>query len=173
MISMQRSSTDFPVDWAEVCENPFLKDLPYKVEINRFGKIELSPHNIWHSRAQAAIQRQLDRCMIGGDSFPECAVEAGPLGTPVADMVWMSDERLVANRGRVAAKIAPEICVEVRSPSNSPEEMQVKLEAYFDAGAVEVWFCGENGQMFFHAPEGLLERSRLCPKFPSRVEVKL
>ena len=170
---MQRSSVDYPLDWADVCENPLLKDLPYRVEINRFGKIELSPHNIWHSRAQAAIQRQFDRWMDGGDSFPECAVEAGPLGTPVADVVWMGEERLRVNRGRVAAKLAPEICVEVRSPSNSREEMRGKLDAYFSAGALEVWFCGEDGQMFFHAPEGPLERSRLCPKFPPRVVVKL
>lgn len=169
---MQRSSTDFPLDWADVCENSFLKDLPYKVEINRFGKIELSPHNIWHSRAQAAIQRQLDRLMPGGDSFPECAVEAGPHGTPVADVVWMSEERLQVNRGRVAAKLAPEICVEVRSPNNSPEEMRDKLEAYLNAGALEVWFCREEGQMFFHGPEGPLDRSRLCPKFPLRVIIK-
>lgn len=173
MNPMQRSRYDFPLDWESVCENPYLKDLPYRVEINRFGKIELSPHNIWHSRAQAAIQRHLDRSMPGGDSFPECAVEAGLHGTPVADVVWMSDERLQVNRGRVAAKLAPEICVEVRSPSNSADEMRGKLQAYFSVGAMEVWFCGEEGQMFFHAPEGSLERSRLCPSFPLRLVIKL
>jgi Uma2 family endonuclease len=34
---------------------------------------------------------------------------------------------------------APEICVEVTSPSNSRKEMREKIDAYFAAGAKEVW----------------------------------
>jgi len=37
--------------------------------------------------------------------------------------------------------IAPEICVEVISPRNSPEEMAEKRALYFAAGADEVWFA--------------------------------
>ncbi len=170
---MQRSIYDFPTEWADVCDNPYLKDLPYKVEINRFGKIELSPHNRWHSKAQAQIQRLFDRLLKGGEAFPECAVKTAARGTPVADVVWESHERSKVNGSKPASVLAPEICVEVRSPGNTGEEMRGKLEAYFSAGALEVWFCGEDGQMFFHAPEGPLERSQLCPKFPLRVVVKL
>ena len=170
---MQRSRYDFPSDWEGVCENPYLKDLPFKVEINRFGKIELSPHNRWHSLAQAKIQNLLQRMLKGGTAFPECAIRTADRGTPVADVVWESTERSKVNGLGAVSELAPEICVEVRSPSNSREEMRGKLDAYFDTGALEVWFCGEDGQMFFHAPEGPLERSRLCPKFPLRVVIKL
>ena len=170
---MQRGSTDFPLDWADVCENPLLNDLPYRVEINRFGKIELSPHNRWHSLVQAKIQNRLNRLLKGGRAFPECAIKTAELGTPVADVVWESRERTRVNGFGVASVLAPEICVEVRSPGNSREEMRGKLDAYFGAGALEVWFCGEDGVMCFYAPEGELERSRLCPKFPRRVEIKL
>lgn len=170
---MHRSSTDFPLDWGDVCENPFLKDLPYKVEINRFGKIELSPHNRWHSMAQAKIQNLLQKLLKGGKAFQKCAIKTAIRGTPVADVVWESRERAKVNGFKPASVLSPEICVEARSPSNSREEMRGKLDAYFDTGALEVWFCGEDGQMFFHAPEGPLERSNLCPKFPPRVVIKL
>lgn len=171
---VQKVPPIFPTNWEEVCNNPYLANLPYKVEINRFGKIELSPHNRWQSAAQAQILRLLDRFMTGGQAMPECAVKAPNGSTPVPDMVWESEARTVANRVNPAVSvIAPEICVEVRSPGNTRREMEDKLEAYFGAGALEVWFCGENGTMHFHGPEGPMERSRLCPEFPARVEVNL
>lgn len=34
---------------------------------------------------------------------------------------------------------APELCVEIVSPSNSREEMQIKTALYLEAGAQEVW----------------------------------
>ena len=29
--------------WADVMANPFLKDLPFKIEPNKWGRIEMSP----------------------------------------------------------------------------------------------------------------------------------
>jgi Uma2 family endonuclease len=65
---------------------------------------------------------------------------------------------------------AGEICVEVISPSNTKAEMEEKMALYFDAGAVEVWFCDENGKMRFVGKDGSLERSLLCPDFPVLIE---
>jgi len=31
------------MDWAEVLSNPFLQNLPFKIELNRFGTILMSP----------------------------------------------------------------------------------------------------------------------------------
>ena len=28
--------------WSEVITNPYLKNLPFKIELNRYGKIEMS-----------------------------------------------------------------------------------------------------------------------------------
>mgnify|MGYP001313879954 CR=1 FL=1 len=36
---------------------------------------------------------------------------------------------------------APEICLEILSPSNSIVEMEMKRALYFEAGAREVWEC--------------------------------
>lgn len=31
------------MDWASVINNPFLKDLPFKIELDKWGKILMSP----------------------------------------------------------------------------------------------------------------------------------
>ena len=64
---------------------------------------------------------------------------------------------------------APEICVEVVSPSNSDEEMLQKKDLYLGAGAKEVWLCGEHGRLTFFSGQARMPRSILCPTFPHRV----
>lgn len=165
---MERHPASFPQTWEDVCNNPLLADLPYRVEINRQGNIELSPHSIRHSKYQHHIGRLLDRLMPPGQVVPECAIKCR-LSIPVADVAWFSLERDAACGNEFAASVAPEICVEVRPPSNSRREMEAKREDYFEAGALECWFCDLSGAMRFHGPEGEWERSRLCPEFPTQV----
>ncbi len=167
---MDRTTKGFPRTWEEVCNDPLLADLPYRVEINRRGNIELSPHSRSHSKYQTAIQRLLDRLLPGGETFQECAIDSKG-STPVADVVWVSRERDAADGSEFACSIAPEICVEVRSPSNSRREMEEKRQEYFAAGALECWFCNLTDGMSFYGLEGELERSRLCPKFPLQVKL--
>lgn len=69
------------------------------------------------------------------------------------------------------ASIAPEICVEVISSSNTQKEMIEKRQLYFAAGAKEVWMCNENGELSFFNAEQPLPRSLLVPEFPEKVEV--
>ena len=69
---------------------------------------------------------------------------------------------------------APEICIEVLSPGNSDAEIQEKMRLYFDAGTQEVWVCGMLGDMKFFPsadapPSGV---SKLCPEFPSHIELQ-
>ena len=165
---MDYSRFAFPQTWEDVCNNPLLADLPYRVEINRQGNIELSPHSRKHSKYQHSIGKLLDRLMPPGQVVPECAVRCGP-ATPVADVAWFSLERDAACGNEFAAIVAPEICIEVRSPSNSRREMEAKREDYFEAGTLECWFCDLSGAMRFYGPEGELEQSRLCPEFPKQV----
>ena len=167
---MDRSPMDFPRTWEEVCNNPLLAGLPYHVEINRDGNIVLSPHSRAHSKYQKAITKLLDRLMTGGEAFGEYAVQAKN-STPVPDVIWTSHERDAAEKDEFVCKVAPEICVEVRSPSNSRREMEDKRQEYFEVGAVECWFCDLAGEMSFYSSEGELERSRLCPKFPKQIKL--
>ena len=46
-----------------------------------------------------------------------------------------------------------------------------KKELYVKAGTQEVWIREQSGQMLFFDADGPLERSALCPGFPSIVEI--
>ncbi len=67
---------------------------------------------------------------------------------------------------------APEICVEVLSPSNTPDEIAEKMALYFEAGAQEVWIC-ENGTLQFHFPTTpkIRPSSGMCPTFPLQIDL--
>ena len=52
---MDRASEEFPRTWKEVCNNPLFAEMPYRVEINREGNVESSPHSLSHSRYQTAV----------------------------------------------------------------------------------------------------------------------
>jgi Uma2 family endonuclease len=64
---------------------------------------------------------------------------------------------------------APEICVEVLSPSNRAEDIELKKRLYFEETAEKVWVCGLEGQMKFFSSAAELEASKLCPRFPKRI----
>lgn len=69
-------------------------------------------------------------------------------------------------------KLQVEICVEVRSPRNTDAELKLKKQLYFEAGAEEVWYCEENGQISFFAgaePHRRLHSSLKCPAFPAEI----
>ncbi|HSA71392.1 MAG TPA: Uma2 family endonuclease, partial [Burkholderiales bacterium] len=55
---------------------------------------------------------------------------------------------------------APELCIEVVSPSNSRQEMREKIEAYLATGAEEVWIVyPQSKRCEFYGRQGLLDRS--------------
>lgn len=45
--------------WEEVCADPSLQDLPYKIELNRWGKIVMGPASRHHGIYQAEIAYRL------------------------------------------------------------------------------------------------------------------
>ncbi len=147
-----------------------MQDLPYKIELNRWGNIEMSPAKSYHFEFQLRIGHLLQSLLPAGVAVTECAIETSE-GTKVADVAWVSRERRREIRREVSYAAAPEICVEIRSMSNGPAEMRHKRRLYFDAGAVEFWLCNEHGQMSFFSPDDTLPRSTLCPEFPVHVEI--
>lgn len=160
------------ISWAEVCESPHLKDLPYKIETNRYGKILMSPTYLWHGNYQFEIGSLLKKLLPQGRVITECAVETTD-GTRVADVAWISKERFAPYKKAYSLPIAPEICVEILSNSNTKEEMQGKMQLYFSAGAQEVWLCDESGKIEFYCFDSAqaLPSSRLCPRCPGKLKV--
>jgi Uma2 family endonuclease len=130
--------------WAELCSDPRLHDLPGKIELNACGVIELIPASNRHGIRHAAVVRALAQQLPCGVAIVECSI-ATTEGVRVPDVAWASPE-FVARHGDVTPfPAAPEICVEVRSPSNSDAEMAFKTRLFLEAGAVEVWIVGEDG----------------------------
>jgi Uma2 family endonuclease len=155
--------------WEEVCENRQLQDLPFKIELNKWGQIVMSPVKIKHSFYQGRIQRLLESLLKTGEVMPECAIDTSD-GVKVADVVWCSAERFDRIQEQVSASIAPEICIEVKSSGNTLDEMEFKKRLYFEAGAMEVWICNEQGQITFYNEQIELVQSLLAPNFPNQIQ---
>ncbi len=128
------------MQWQDICNDKLLQDLPYKIELNRWGQIIMSPAKIKHGFYQSRIGYLLESLTTGGEVITECAIRTTD-NVKVADVAWVSDERANIILDEISASIAPEICVEVRSESNTNEEMEFKKQLYFGAGAQEVWVC--------------------------------
>lgn len=157
------------MQWQEVCENKYLQDLPFKIELNKWGQIVMSPVKIKHSFYQGIIQNLLNSLIKTGFAFPECAIQTAD-NVKVADVVWCSKSRFEIIKEETAASIAPEICIEIKSASNTQAEMKQKKDLYLEAKAEEVWFCSEQGIMSFYNIQGELSQSILVP-FPNKVDI--
>ncbi len=158
------------MNWQQVCEDPNLKDLPYKIELNERGQILMSPARLFHSAIQGEIIIILKHLLNQGKIFPECAISTSK-GTKVADVVWCSQKLWEKIKHEAEASIAPEICIEVVSPTNTQEEMRGKKFLYLEQGANEVWISDEQGITKFFDSQGELEQSKLVPGFPQQIEV--
>ncbi|MGL4375034.1 MAG: Uma2 family endonuclease [Microcoleaceae cyanobacterium] len=159
------------MQWQEVCENKSLQDLPFKIELNKWGQIIMSPAKLKHSIYQAIIQNLLKSLIDTGLAFPECAIQTSD-GVKVADVVWASDETIEQIENEETASIAPEICIEIKSASNTKEEMNIKKDLYLEAGAKEFWVCDQNGNISFFNQDGALSQSLLVPNFPHQIRRK-
>ena len=155
--------------WKQVCENPHLQNLPFKIETNKWGKLVMSPARNKHGVFQGEIYYFLRKLASSGKSSIECAIQTKE-GVKVPDVVWYSDEIAEKNEEAYALEECPEICIEVLSPGNSFEEMEEKKEIYFDLGAKECWICEVNGTMRFYSKKGIMKNSVLFPEFPSLIK---
>jgi Uma2 family endonuclease len=148
---------DGPLTWPEVCANPALQDLPFKIELNKYGKIEMSPASNWHAIYQADIITFL-KSRLGGRAAPELAVSTSE-GQRVPDVSWAAQPYWQAHFDEASASVAPPLCVEIVSASNSFEEMQIKIAAYLGAGAIEVWLVGKDRTARFFAAGAEIDAS--------------
>lgn len=154
--------------WDRIVSDPRLSELPYKIETNAQGQLILSPHTNHHSKVQRALQKLLDRHAPEGEVYPEFAV-ATPQGVKSPDVVWTSHDR----DGKMEEKgdpttLAPEICIEVLSESNTVDEMEEKRALYREVGTQEVWIVETNGRIRFFGEEEM-DRSEFAPEMATRV----
>ncbi|HEX8296272.1 MAG TPA: Uma2 family endonuclease [Chthoniobacteraceae bacterium] len=152
--------------WEQLCKDKRFEDAPYKIESNAQGQIIMSPTWNYHGSNSYRIARLIEEHLGEGEVIVECAVETAD-GTKEADVAWLSEARWAEVAEDFSCKIAPEICVEVLSPSNTEKEMLYKKDLYLAAGALEYWLCDKAGHMRFFDRTGEVPKSSLVPEFPA------
>ena len=144
-----------------ICEDLRFENLPGKVELDTWGRMIMSPASNYHGVLQG---RLAGRCSaaLGGEAITEASVLT-PLGLQVADVAWASPEFMQAHRTETPFTEAPELCVEVASPSNSLKGLREKSAAYIAAGAREAWIVfPQSKRIEFYAREGQIEQTRFA-----------
>ncbi len=146
------------MQWQDVLADKSLQDLPYKIELNDKGNIEMSPASLLHSLIQGKLALLLGSTLTQGSVFTELAIQTSN-GIRVPDVAWGSNHYIKQHKTEVYASSAPEICVEIISPSNTPKEMLEKVQLFIDAGANEVWLVTESGDISIYNQNGQTDKS--------------
>jgi Uma2 family endonuclease len=160
--------------WAELLPDRELARVEGRIETDRHGRIIMSPPPApSHGSFQVEIARILWNLLSTGRVLSECPISTAD-GVKAADVAWASPERMKELADQICFPRAPEICVEVISPSNTDAELREKMALYFDAGAKEVWLCAQGGAMTFFTPGATrpMRASKLCPRFPTQVDLR-
>lgn len=157
--------------WDKIVADPELAKLLYRIETDEFGQIIMSPPPVpSHGSKQGRIARHLGNLITHGEVLCECPISTTK-GVKAADVAWCSSELWIVAEKLSCFPQAPEICVEIISPSNTTGEIDQKKHLYFEAGAKEVWICSNEGEMqFFMDPERTIDSSNLCPAFPRQLK---
>ena len=158
LIEVPLSRDDLGARYRALCDDPCYANVPGKIELDAWGRMVMSPASNYHSALQAVLAGKL--AVLDGRVFAEASVVTSA-GVLVADVAWASEGFMQARGFETPYTRAPELCIEVVSPSNSRKELREKVAAYLEAGADEVWIVFPQSKRFeFHGREGLLSRSQ-------------
>jgi Uma2 family endonuclease len=160
LIEAPLSREELAMRYRSLCEDPCFANVPGKIEIDLWGRMVMTPASPYHGRVQVKLADKL--AALGGERTVEAPI-ATPLGLFVADLAWSSRKSGSDAQDENPLMQAPELCIEVASPSNSRKELREKIDAYLSAGAEEVWIVYlKSKRCEVHGKQGLLERSRFA-----------
>lgn len=114
-------------------------------ELDRGVVIESPAPKFPHSAIVRRLDRALTRFLDEGDSRGEVYIEAGfllsdsPATVRQPDLAYLRAERIPADEPDAYLTGAPDLAVEVVSPSDSAGELRWKVAQYLDAGSTAVW----------------------------------
>jgi Uma2 family endonuclease len=158
LIEAPLSREELVVRYRELCDDPCLTNVPGKIELDSWGRLLMTPAAIYHGLIQGRLAHKL-KSALGGEVITEGPI-ATSVGLFVPDVAWASAGFMSAHGSEFALMRAPEICIEVVSPSNSVREMTEKRDAYLACGALEVWWVfTKSKRCEFHAPGGRMRSS--------------
>jgi len=155
--------------WAELLTDPEVVRLAHRIETDRHGHVLMSPPPTpAHGRKQNRIGTLLEQMLPNRNVVTECPLST-PDGVKAIDVAWLGPARGQEADNETCLTRAPEICVEILSPSNTPLEIKENIALYLEVGAQEVWICQRDGTLKFHfrAPPEVRQASEICPEFPA------
>jgi Uma2 family endonuclease len=159
------SRTELRRRWEQLAHDPLVAAIPFKIELNEKGVIEVSPPTTRHAFIQGFVTCELARLRPEGTTLISCPLET-EIGMRLPDVAWASPEFMKSHRHEKELRVAPELCVEVLSPRNTQPEMAQKTAAYLAAGAREVWIVGDDGVPEIHTSAGRVPASTLGFELP-------
>ena len=74
------------MEWADVVDSPLLKDLPFKIELNKWGNILMSPTSNNHGIGQYQMVKVLQQ-KTTGQIIIECSIQPRAMVKRVAPCV--------------------------------------------------------------------------------------
>jgi Uma2 family endonuclease len=118
--------------WRDITsQHPELfEDTAERIETDAFGYILTSPPpDGAHQKRTLRITTLLETLLPGDGTVTERAVLTEP-GVKVPDVIWLAADRAHEIERIQPLTSAPEICIEVRSPGNTIQELYQKRDAY-------------------------------------------
>ena len=157
LIESPLSGEELAARYRALCEDPLYANVPGKIELDVWGRLLMSPPSNYHGAVQFRLGQRL--AALGGQVFVEASVLT-TAGVLVADIAWASAEFMRRHRFETPFPSAPELCIEVVSPSNSVKELSDKRAAYLAAGANEMWIVyPQSKRCEFYCSQGPVPRS--------------
>lgn len=117
-----------------------LPDEPGKQELNGGELVKMAPVYFLHSRVQHTIRDSIRDYLLGRD-LGEALLETSfvladdPPTVRIPDIAYISKERLASAPGDAFMKGAPDIAIEVVSPSESASDLELKVRQYLAGGS--------------------------------------
>ena len=157
LIDKPLSSEELALRYRVLCEDPCYAKVPGKIELDLWGRMLMSPASFYHGLVQSRLCLKL--AALGGETCIEAPIVT-PMGLLVADLAWASPQFMSEHGGETPLMRAPELCIEVVSPSNSVKELEEKVAGYLAASAEEVWIVyPQSKRVQFHGRPGLIQQS--------------
>ena len=141
-------------------QDPRFRDFSGKIEVNEYGDLLMNAASRLHVVVQKRLASYLEQHM-GGESMTEMPLEvrvrnSNAIRLRVPDIVWSAEPGFFD--GPSDLKVLPrppELCVEIKSDSNTLKDLREKCDELLAAGAKEVWFVfPENHIVEFYGSEG-------------------
>ena len=158
LIEAPLSAEELAARYRDMCYDRRFANVPGKVELDSWGRVLMTPASVYHGQVQGRLSHKL--ATLGGATLIEVGI-ATPDGVFVPDLAWASAQFMRQHAGEIVLTGAPEVCIEVVSPSNSVRELEEKRAAYLTAGADEVWIVYlKSGRCELFGKDGAIARSR-------------